>query len=93
VSVGDTLFNDVDLSETVGLETCNHTEPSSIGIDTVFKSRGIIPEVFLRGAGVPEPFIANMKALVGAMSPVQFYSCFISYSTKDQDFAESKQAP
>jgi hypothetical protein len=83
-----TAFNDVDLSEAVGLETCNHEGPSSIGIDTVFRSRGNIPEVFLRGAGVPEPFITQMKALVGAMSPIQFYSCFISYSTKDQEFAD-----
>ncbi len=29
-----------------------------------------------------------MKALVAAMNPIQFYSCFISYSSKDQDFAE-----
>ena len=29
-----------------------------------------------------------MRVLVAAISPVQFYSCFISYSTKDQDFAD-----
>jgi hypothetical protein len=29
-----------------------------------------------------------MKALVAAMSPIEFYSCFISYSSKDQEFAE-----
>src|SRR5215470_13770134 len=29
-----------------------------------------------------------MKALVGAMEPIQFYSCFISYSSKDHEFAE-----
>jgi hypothetical protein len=32
------------------------------------KSRGVISESFLRGAGVPDVFIAQMKALVGAMS-------------------------
>jgi hypothetical protein len=37
---------------------------------------------------VPDPFIVQMKALVGAMEPIQFYSCFISYSTKDQEFAD-----
>jgi uncharacterized protein YjbI with pentapeptide repeats len=87
-----TRFTNVDLSETVGLETCNHEAPSSIGIDTIIKSRGNIPEVFLRGAGVPEPFIASMKSLVAAMSPIQFYSCFISYSTKDQEFADRLHA-
>jgi hypothetical protein len=33
-----------------------------------------------------------MKALVAAMSPIEFYSCFISYSSKDQEFAERLHA-
>ena len=85
-TVGYTSFGDVDLSK--GLETVRHARPSTIGIDTVFRSNGRIPDMFLRGAGVPEPFIASMKALVAAMEPIQFYSCFISYSTKDQEFAD-----
>ena len=32
--------------------------------------------------------IAHLPSLIGAMEPIQFYSCFISYSTKNQDFAE-----
>jgi hypothetical protein len=69
-----------------------HSGPSSIGIDTIYKTKGQIPEIFLRGAGVPEPFIVQMKALVGAMEPIQFYSCFISYSFDDQDFADCLHA-
>src|SRR5260370_14979494 len=61
---------------------------SSGGGDTIYKSGGETPEALLRGAGVPETFIANIKALMAALSPIQFYSCFISYSTKDQDFAD-----
>jgi hypothetical protein len=57
-----------------------------LGIDTVYVSRSKIPEVFLRGAGVPEGFITYMKSLV--TNSIEFYSCFISYSTKDQEFAE-----
>jgi hypothetical protein len=45
--------------------------------------------VFLRGAGVPEPFIVQMKALVAAMDLIQFYSCFISYSHADKPFARA----
>jgi len=90
--VGHTLFVDVDLSRVLGLENVNHGGPSSVGIDTIYKSKGQIPEIFLRNAGVPEPFIVQMKALVGAMEPIQFYSCFISYSSKDQDFAERLHA-
>jgi hypothetical protein len=88
----DTDFGDTDLSQCIGLETVRHEGPSSIGIDTIYRSGGKIPEVFLRGAGVPEPFIVQMKALVAAMSPIEFYSCFISYSSKDQEFAERLHA-
>jgi hypothetical protein len=35
---------------------------------------------------VPEDFIVYMKSLVG--KPIEFYSCFISYSSKDDDFAK-----
>jgi hypothetical protein len=86
--LGATVFGQVDLSTVEGLENVEHNGPSTIGIDTIYASKGKIPEIFLRGAGVPEPFIANMKSLVAAMSPIDFYSCFISYSSKDQDFAD-----
>jgi hypothetical protein len=86
--LGYAIFADVDLSTAKGLETVKHDFPSSIGIDTIYKSHGNIPEIFLRRAGVPEPFITNLRALVDAMSSINFYSCFISYSSKDQDFAE-----
>jgi len=61
--------------------------PSTVGIDTIFASKGKIPESFLRGCGVPESFITQMHALVGAEDGIQFYSCFISYSSKDEEFA------
>src|SRR5262245_15514287 len=38
---------------------------------------------------VPQPFIVQMKALVAAMEPIQFYSCFISYSHDDKPFARA----
>jgi hypothetical protein len=58
-----------------------------VGLDTIYKSRGRIPESFLRGCGVPESFITQMRALVNAEDGIQFYSCFISHSTKDAEFA------
>ncbi len=88
--VGHTTFNNVDLSRTIGLETLIHQGPSSIGIDTIYKSKGKIPHVFLRGCGVPENFIEYMASLVG--TGIEFYSFFISYSTKDQEFAERLHA-
>jgi hypothetical protein len=83
-----TKVADVDLSNAKELETVQHNGPSTIGIDTIYRSQGKIPKVFLRRAGVPEPFIVQMEALVAAMEPIQFYSCFISHSSKDQGFAE-----
>ena len=85
-ALGFTVFANVDLSTAKGLETVRHDGPSTIGVDTIYRSQGKIPEVFLRGAGLPDEFIAYIGSLVGR--PIQFYSCFISYSTKDQEFAD-----
>jgi hypothetical protein len=81
-----TVFGDNDLSAVMGLEAVSHDGPSTIGIDTIYRSKGNIPEAFLRGAGVPQDFITYMKSLVG--KAIDFYSCFISYSSKDDDFAQ-----
>jgi TIR domain/Pentapeptide repeats (8 copies) len=82
------MFVGVDISEVKNLESVIHFGPSSIDIDTIYKSRGNIPEKFLRGCGVPESFIVQIPALVASIQPIQFYSCFISYSSKDEEFAE-----
>lgn len=79
-------FGDNDLSETVGLNAVKHFGPSTIGVDTIYRSKGIIPEEFLRGAGVPRHFISytgylNEKAF-------KHNSCFISFSGNDRDFIE-----
>jgi hypothetical protein len=68
------------------LETIKHEGPSSLSINTIYLSEGDIPEVFMRGTGTPDIFIEYMHSLVG--KPIEFYSCFISYSSKDQDFAQ-----
>ncbi len=62
--------------------------PSSVGLDTILLSGGNLPEAFLRGCGVPEHLIDLQKSLVGGLSPIQFYSCFISYSHKDEAFTQ-----
>jgi hypothetical protein len=81
-----TIFGNNDLSTVRGLETVTHRGPSTIGIDSIYQSKASIPEKFLRGAGVPEDFIVYMRSL--AAKPIEFYSCFISYSSKDQEFTE-----
>jgi hypothetical protein len=79
-------FGDVDLSKVEGLETVNHYGPSTIGIDTIFKSRGNIPNIFLKKAGVPQALIDHIPSYVN--KPWEYYSCFVSYSSKNQDFAD-----
>jgi uncharacterized protein YjbI with pentapeptide repeats len=83
----DTILANSDLSTAKGLDTAHHRGPSIISIDTIFESKGNIPQVFLRGCGVPEDFITYMPSLVAGLQPIQFYSCFISYSHADKSFA------
>ena len=83
-----TKFTECDLSQTKGLALIKHAGPSTIGIDTIYASKGEIPESFLRGCGVPEGFITEMRSLLNTVEGLQFYSCFISYSCKDEDFAK-----
>ena len=82
------ILADVDLSDVKRLDSISHRGPSTIGIDTILRSGGKIPDDFLRGCGVPEYLIENQKALIGSLEPIQFYSCFISYSTMDEEFAK-----
>lgn len=49
-----TVLTNVDLSQVRGLDTVRHGGPSTIGIDTLLRSGGKIPEAFLRGCGVPD---------------------------------------
>jgi hypothetical protein len=79
-------FADIDLSVVKGLDTVRHFGPSTVGIDTIYRSKGNIPDIFLRGAGVPDTFITRMASLVEQAS--QFYSCFISHSSEDERFCE-----
>jgi hypothetical protein len=74
----------VSLEEALGLDTIEHKGPSSIGIDTFFQSRGL-PEPFLRGAGVSEEFIQYATSLIS--KAIEYYSCFLSYSSNDDEFA------
>lgn len=83
-----TVFACVDLSVVRGLETVDHQGPSSIGIDTLYKSEGNIPVEFLRGAGVPEDVITDLLPSILSGPTIQWYSCFISHSTQDKEFAD-----
>jgi uncharacterized protein YjbI with pentapeptide repeats len=80
-----TVFVDTNLTDVIGMETCNHHGPSIIDHRTLERSP-FLPLSFLRGVGLPDNFIALLN------QAIQHYSCFISYSTKDQEFAERLHA-
>ena len=84
--VRSTIFVSVDLSTVKGLEHLVQRGPCGIGIDTLYESRGLISDIFLRQAGVPEEMIDIARAVRNG-PPIQWHSCFISYSTKDEEFA------
>jgi hypothetical protein len=71
------------------LETCIHQGPSIIDHRTLRKS-GRLPLPFLRGVGLPDRLIEYLPSLLN--QAIQHYSCFISYSAKDQEFAERLHA-
>ena len=85
-TIGNTTFGGNDLSDVLGLEHVVHRGPSDIGVRTIYRSNGEVPEQFLRGCGLPDGFVMYAKSLVGAA--LEFYSCFISYSSRDQAFAD-----
>jgi uncharacterized protein YjbI with pentapeptide repeats len=86
---GWTTVGETNLGEADGLETVVHFGPSIIGIETLYKAQKRIPAVFLRGCGIPDSFLEYLPWMIGNEQVLQFYSCFISYTTKDETFAET----
>jgi hypothetical protein len=80
-----TIFSNTNLTAVRGLATCHHQGPSTLDHRTLAQS-GSLPLAFLRGCGLPEALIDYLPSLLN--KPLQFYSCFISYASKDHAFAE-----
>ncbi|MEO7840409.1 MAG: toll/interleukin-1 receptor domain-containing protein [Anaerolineales bacterium] len=59
--VQNTIFGNSDLSDVIGLEDVVHGGPSSISTDTFARSKGKIPETFLRGCGLSDTDIEYAK--------------------------------
>ena len=87
--LGGTVFVDTNLSDVKGLDTCDHRGPSTLDHRTLARS-GSLPLAFLRGCGLPDRLIEYLPSLLN--QAIQFYSCFITYSTKDQEFADRLHA-
>jgi uncharacterized protein YjbI with pentapeptide repeats len=83
--LGATVFGAVNLSNVNGLNSCRHSGPSYLDYHTLARV-GRFPLPFLRGCGLSDQFIDYLPSFFG--KAFEFYSCFISYSTKDQEFAD-----
>jgi hypothetical protein len=85
-----TIFSDLDLSGCKDdLEICVHGGPSPIDLRTLQRS-GPLPLVFLRGVGLPDNLIEYLPSLLS--QSIQLYSCFISYSSRDEEFVRRLHA-
>lgn len=84
---GGTHFADLDLTDATGLDSIVHYARSFLDIETLKRSKGKIPEVFLRGIGWSDAEIEFILPLYRD-NVIQYYSGFISYSSKDDEFTQ-----
>ena len=87
----EVVFGNTDLSEAHGLDECNHRGPSILDIRTISLSQPPLPPKFLKGCGFSDILIDFLPSLLKE-EPVAFYSCFISHSSEDADFAKQLHA-
>jgi TIR domain/Pentapeptide repeats (8 copies) len=78
-----TVIGDTDLSGVRGLDQVLHGAPSTIGLDTLFRSAHAIPKAFLSGAGVPD----HVGSLLAKGRADPFHTCFISFTDADDRVA------
>ncbi len=82
--LGNTVFGSCNLSTAKNLNSCNHANASIIDHFTLLMSFNL-SYTFLHECGLPDFIINNISALND--EAISFNSCFISYSSKDQEFA------
>lgn len=85
--IGRTLFCDLDLSEVHGLEDLRHSANSEISFSALVRSGFRVSEQFLRSAGVSPGLLDDLRR--GKRFASRYQTCFISYSSKDADFAQA----
>lgn len=61
--IGLTVFGDVDLSETIGLDQLRYDGLPILDVRSIYWSKGQIPEQFLHAAKLPESFITLIPTL------------------------------
>jgi uncharacterized protein YjbI with pentapeptide repeats len=81
--VGGTVFADVDLRHVKGLDSLRHASPSTIGTDTLARSRGTLPAAFLLGCGLSPAEIQAERD-----RPRSPRRALITHSKQDDPFVE-----
>lgn len=84
-TLAQTHFIDCDLSNAIGLETCQHSGFSYVDFRTLQQCRQHLPGVFLTGCGLSDLVIDYIPSLFDGA--INYYSCFLSHSHLDKDFA------
>jgi uncharacterized protein YjbI with pentapeptide repeats len=85
----ETNFGAANLQGAKGLAECEFSGPCVLDHRAIQLS-GRLPLSFLRGCGLPDSLIEYLPSLLN--EAIQFFSCFISYSTADQEFADRLHA-
>ena len=102
--IGLTSFGDVGLDNVYGLDLVEHLGPSTVGVDTLSRSKGQVSQLFLRGCGLSDTQIEaaklhNLKLTFDQITSITdklhellieqaIHSCFISYAGEDSAFAK-----
>jgi TIR domain/Pentapeptide repeats (9 copies) len=85
--MGQTVFANLDMETCIGLDSVKHSTHSSVAIECLYRFGSNLPLLFLKGVGLPQILLDYLPSLIEVGSPIQFHSCFISYSHTDEVFA------
>lgn len=83
--LGATVFAATGIGKARNLQNCRHLYASQLDFESLTRFPSP-PEIFLRGCGLPDKLIEYLPSL--SHQAIQFYSCFISYASGDQVFAD-----
>lgn len=86
VRIGQTTFGDLDLRSVKGLETLVASFPSTLGMNTVERSKGKLPDSFLRLIGLSDEAIRYVHTV--KETPLYTPQCFLAYSWEEKAFAD-----
>ena len=85
--IGYTVFQNCDLSEAIDLDKVRHDAPGTVGVDTVFRSHGKLPEAFVLGIGAPPELLSFLGTIDDSLDLGGEY--YISCTQADVPFAQN----